>query len=508
MTRTIGIRIRRTLVAAASVWVAGGGTGAIAQPLTTLPPPVAAALAQAKVPASAIGVYVKPVGAAEPLIAIGADKPLNPASSMKIVTTYAGLELLGPAYQWKTGVLADGPVTDGVLQGNLYLRGGGDPKLTIENLWLMLRELRARGIRSIRGDLVLDRSLFAGNDNGIGSFDNQPDRPYNTLPGALLTNFKSVTLRFVPEPATQTVRIITEPPLREITVVNNLRLVNGPCGDWQGRMKYEGQHTADSARLTFSGSYSADCGENVDYFNVLGHRQYTGSLFLHLWSELGGTLEGQLRDGEVPAGARLITTGQSSALSEIVRDINKYSNNVMARQLFLTLGQDGAGPATTAAAARRVTQWLTGKGVDVSGFVIDNGSGLSRNARISARTLGSVLGAAFDSPVMPELMASMPLVAVDGTLRRHLKHAAVAGHAHVKTGYLAGVRSIAGTVLDANGQRWVVVFMVNHANAVYAQPAMNALIAWVHDQDNAGCCGRQEKRQTKRQERQRQRGKQ
>lgn len=480
------------------------GNGVSAQPMNTLPPPVAKALAQAKVQTSAIGVFVKPVGAAEPLITIGADKPLNPASSMKIVTTYAGLELLGPAYQWKTGVLADGPVTDGVLMGNLYLRGGGDPKLTIENVWLMLRELRARGIRTIRGDLILDRSLFAGDDNGIGSFDNQPDRPYNTLPGALLTNFKSLTLRFVPEPASQSVRIIAEPPLRDITVVNNLRLVSGPCGDWQGRMKYEGQHTAESARLTFSGSYSADCGENVDYFNVLGHRQYVGGLFMHLWPELGGSLEGQVRDGVVPPDARLITTVQSPALSEIVRDINKYSNNVMARQLFLTLGLGNGGPATTAAAARRVRQWLSDKSIPTAGFVIENGSGLSREARISARTLGAILGAAFDSPVMPELMASMPLVAVDGTLRRHLKHAAVAGHAHVKTGYLAGVRSIAGTVLDANGQRWVVVFMVNHANAVYAQPAMNALIAWVHDQDNAGCCGTQEKRQ----ERQRRRGKQ
>ena len=172
--------------------------------------------------------------------------------------------------------------------------------------------------------------------------------------------------------------------------------------------------------------------------------------------------------------------------------------------MFLTLGLGNGGPATTAAAALRVRQWLSDKSIPTAGFVIENGSGLSREARISARTLGAILGAAFDSPVMPELMASMPLVAVDGTLRRHLKHAAVAGHAHVKTGYLAGVRSIAGTVLDANDQRWVVVFMVNHANAVYAQPAMNALIAWVHDQDNVGCCGTQEKRQ----ERQRRRGKQ
>jgi D-alanyl-D-alanine carboxypeptidase/D-alanyl-D-alanine-endopeptidase (penicillin-binding protein 4) len=188
-----------------------------------------------------------------------------------------------------------------------------------------------------------------------------------------------------------------------------------------------------------------------------------------------------VRDGQVPAGARLIMSTRSDALSEVIRDINKYSNNVMARQLFLTLGALGEGAPGTLAKARNVIhQWLTEKGAPTGEFVMENGSGLSRSERITARGMGELLLAAFRSPVMPELMASLPVVAVDGTMKKRLSNAEVAGQAHIKTGSLSGVRSIAGYVLDAKGRRMVVVFIVNHANAVNAQPAQDALLRWIY----------------------------
>lgn len=468
---------------------------AIAQPANTLPEPVARALSQAGIPESAIGVYVHETGAAEPSLSIGAERSLNPASSMKIVTTYAGLELLGPAYVWNTDALADGVLNGDVLSGNLYLKGGGDPKLTLENFWLLLRNLRARGVREIRGDLILDRRLFAEEVLDPGQFDDQPTRPYNTVPSALLVNFKAVTLQFIPDAATRTVRIVTEPALPQVQVINNLRLVDGACGDWLGRIKADSQGNAESARLTFSGSYTLDCGERLRSFSVLGHRQYVGALFAMLWRELGGSFTGQVRDGVVPESARPMANARSSSLSEIVRDVNKYSNNVMARQLFLSLGLGGQA-ASTATATTAVKQWLALKGLAVPELVLENGSGLSRIERISARNLGAVLLNAWASPVMPELMASLPVAAVDGTMRRRLKSAEIAGQAHIKTGSLSGVRSIAGYVLDAQGNRTVVVFMVNHANAFNAQAAMDALLNWVHNRDS-NCCGRTPRPRTK-----------
>jgi D-alanyl-D-alanine carboxypeptidase/D-alanyl-D-alanine-endopeptidase (penicillin-binding protein 4) len=415
---------------------------------------------------------------------------------MKIVTTYAGLELLGPAYTWSTEAFADGALAQDVLNGNLYLRGGGDPKLTLENFWLLLRSLRARGVREIRGDLVLDRRLFADENHDPAGFDDQPTRPYNTGPSALLVNFKAVTLQFVPDPAARSVRIIAEPPLPQVQIVNNLKPADGPCGDWLGRIKIEAQGGAEAARLAFSGAYALDCGERARSFSVLGHRQYVGALFALLWRELGGSFAGQVRDGTVPAGARALAAARSAPLSEIVRDINKFSNNLMSRQLFLSLGADGGG-ATAAAAAAVVRQWLALKGLALPELVLENGSGLSRIERISARGLGAVLLSAWASPVMPELMSSLPVAAVDGTMRRRLKSAEIAGQAHIKTGSLSGVRSIAGYVLDAHGNRAAVVFLVNHANAAAAQPAMDALLSWVHNRDSSACCARPERRRGK-----------
>jgi D-alanyl-D-alanine carboxypeptidase/D-alanyl-D-alanine-endopeptidase (penicillin-binding protein 4) len=449
---------------------------------TRPPQPVAQALAQAGIPEAGVAVYVHEIGAEQPLIAVGAERALNPASTMKLVTTYAGLDLLGPAYAWSTEAYGSVPLAHDVLLGDLILKGSGDPKLTLENFWLLLRNLRARGVREIRGDLILDRSYFSGKDFDATRFDDQPTRPYNTGPDALLVNFKAVTLQFVPDADARTVKVLVEPLLPQVQVANNLTLTDGVCGDWIPRLKIEAQGNADAARFAFNGAYARDCGERARSFSVLGHRQYVAALFNQLWKELGGVLAGGVRDGQVTPSARLLASAKSPALSEIVRDINKFSNNVMARQLFLTLGAAGAGaPATTEKSNRVIQQWLAGKGLSFPELVLENGSGLSRIERISAKHLGQLLMSAFRSPVMPELMASLPLTAVDGTMRKRLSGAEVAGHAHIKTGSLAGVRSIAGYVLDGRGRRVVVVFMVNHANAGNAQPAQDALLKWVYN---------------------------
>jgi D-alanyl-D-alanine carboxypeptidase/D-alanyl-D-alanine-endopeptidase (penicillin-binding protein 4) len=446
-----------------------------------VPPPVAQALAASGIPESAVGLYVHEIGAERPLVSHGAERALNPASTMKLVTTYAALELLGPAYTWNTEIHAAGPIQNEVLTADLVIRGYGDPKLTLENFWLMLRNLRARGLREIRGDLVLDRSFFDADDYDPARFDGEPLRPYNTGPDALLVNFKAITLQFVPEPDNRSVRVIADPALPAIQIVNGIAMSDAPCGDWLSRLRIDAQAGPESARLTISGTYSRDCGERSRSFSLLHPRAYVGGLFAQLWKELGGTLTGTVRDGTVPSGAQLISSTRSEALSEVVRDINKYSNNVMARQLFLTLGALGEGaPGTLDKARNVVRQWLAQKGVSAPELAIDNGSGLSRVERISVRTLGEMLLGAFRSAVMPELIASLPVVAADGTMRKRLSNADVAGQAHIKTGTLSGVRAIAGYVLDSKGRRVVVVFIVNHANAGSAQVAQDALLRWVH----------------------------
>ena len=470
-------------LAAALVALAALLAPAAARAQSLLPEPLAKALAQAAIPESATGFYVHEIGAQQPLLAAGAERALNPASSIKLLTTFAALELLGPAYTWTTEAYAGGPLRDDVLAGDLLIRGRGDPKLTLENFWLLLRELRARGVREIRGDLVLDRSYFAAEEFDPSRFDEQPARPYNTGPDALLVNFKAVRLQYLPDIEARSVRIVAQPALPQVQVVNNLTLdPKAPCGDWVGKLKPDIQGNAAWARLAFNGAFPASCGERVRNFSVLGHAQYTLGLFRELWREQGGALSGGVRDGVVAPDARLIAAVQSPQLSEIVRDINKFSNNVMARQLYLTLGAAGAGaPAAGDKTGRVIRQWLAGKGLAFPELVLENGSGLSRIERMSAASLGQLLLAAYRSAVMPELMASLPVAAVDGTMKKRLSGADVAGQAHIKTGSLTGVRSIAGYVLDSQGRRVVVVFIVNHANAGNAQPVQDAFLRWVHN---------------------------
>ncbi len=453
-----------------------------------LPPPVALALARAGIPESGVGIYVHEIGAPEPLLAHRADQGLNPASVMKLVTTYAGLEMLGPAYQWSTDILTDGTLQKDVLVGNLYLKGGGDPKLAIEHFWLLLRSLRSKGVREIRGDLILDRSLFTTEYPDPGRFDNEPTEPYNTTPDALLTNFKTFTLTFAPDDETRTVKITADPPLPQLRIVNNLTLNDGPCGAGINRIKTQTLDTNDSAQLTFTGPYSTQCGEQFNYYSVMGHRGYVAALFQHVWRELGGTFRGRVREAETNGNTVRLTSQRSPALSEIVRDINKFSNNVMARQLLLTIGATAGAtagtpagtPATPERGARAVQQFFANRGIAMPQLVLENGSGLSRIERLSARDLGQMLLAAFRSPVMPEFIASMPLVGVDGTMHRRLKSSDVAGQAHIKTGLINGVRALAGYVLDAKGRRVAVVMLINHVNSYNGNAVQDALLRWVH----------------------------
>ncbi len=443
--------------------------------LAQLPGPVRDALARAGVPESAVGAVVEPAGGGPRLASLNADRPLNPASAIKLVTTYAALDLLGPAYAFKTDVLVAGELSGGVLAGDLVLKGGGDPKLTYERLWQLLRQLRARGLREIRGDVILERSFFAPVPHDPSKFDGEVRRAYNVGPDALLLNFKAVDFRFVPDGTG--VRVVGEPDFPNVQVASRVKAVAGPCNNWRKGLKYDIEENGLLATVLFTGTYPAECGEKAWPLALFDPDRYAEAAFRWLWSEAGGRLVGKVRAGTTPAGAVLFHRFESEPLAALVRDINKFSNNVMARQLFLTLSAEKSGaPGEAAASERLVREWLSAKGIAAPGLVLENGSGLSRAERITAGTLAAVLRAAWSGPVMPELISSLSLFAVDGTFKS--KNGAFAGQAHLKGGTLTGVQAVAGYVLDSRGERRVVVMLVNHDNANRAQPALDALVEW------------------------------
>ena len=437
-----------------------------------LPSPVERALREANLPSWSATAVVQPVGASAPILSHRADAVVNPASTMKLVTTYAALELLGPAYRWKTEAYLDGE--------DLVLRGYGDPRLNYESFWMLLRALRSRGLRDIRGDVVLDRSWFG--PVADGRIDDEAFRPYNVTPDALLVNFKSLRFGFLPQPESGEVRVFVEPMLPGLELVNALRLSEGRCPEGRAfRDLVQAAFQARPPRASFTGAYPASCGERD--LNVALHapEDYVAGMIRQLWTEMGGTWTGKVRDGTPSPQAKLVYVHDSPALGEVVRDINKFSNNVMARQLYLTMAAElGGAPARPEKAAQAVRQWLAKKGLAAPELVLDNGSGLSRSERASAATLAALLQAAWRSPVMPEFVASLPVVAADGTMRKRLRGEAVAGNAHIKTGLLSDARAIAGYVLDRNGTRHVVVMIVNHPRAPESQAALDALLAWTY----------------------------
>lgn len=465
---------------------------ALSAPARTLTPTGPAApefeqaLRAAQVPRAAVSVLVQEVGAGRTRLALNPDTPRNPASLTKLLTTFAALDQLGPAFTWQTPVWLAGRIRGsaegGALEGDLHIQGRGDPQLTLERLGLLMQRLRQMGIAEIRGDIVLDQSAFATPEDAPGDFDNEPLRPYNARAQALLLNLNTVLYTFTPDAAQGVAWVSAEPALQGLRVDASVPLADGPCGDWRAALQ---AHSDDSARLHFAGRYPLACGERVWPLADPDARRYAARLLSTLWQQAGGRLGGQVREGPAPAGLPPSFELSSPPLAEVVRDINKHSNNVMAQQLLLTLALQGAGntqiaqltPATPEGGRAALREWLRQRlAVSPDAVVLDNGSGLSRHTRLSAALLARLLQVAWASPVMPELMASLPVMGRDGTLRRAQ---AGIGQAHLKTGSLSGVTGIAGYVLGASGKRYVLVALVNHANAGAARPALEALVQWV-----------------------------
>lgn len=449
-----------------------------------LPPEVETAFSAAGVPNEAIAIVVEKLDqphSGRRLVSHNPALPMNPASVMKLFTTGAALDLLGPAKTWSTEFRTITTPVDGVLDGLLYLKGSGAPNLTMEQFWVLLRQLRLRGVRDIRGNLALDRSLFALPPHNPAAFDGKPLSPYNTGADALLVNFNALTLLLMPDEAHHRVSVLLETPDAKLTINNRLLPVAGDCGNWYEQVTVK----VEESTLQLSGPYPKGCGERkINLSPIVGNAHVEG-LFRALWSELGGTLSGEVVSGVAPHDSSVIAAQDSAALVEVVRDINKFSNNVMARQLFLALSADTP-PATYEKSAASLRAWLTGKGMSAPELVIENGAGLSRNDRASADTLAALLRSIWQSPTMPEMMASLPIAGEDGTMKKR-GNGEGRGRAHLKTGYLEGVRALAGYLLDLRGERWLLVVMVNHPSAVRAKKGMDRLVEWViHREEGDG----------------------
>ncbi|MBL8309442.1 MAG: D-alanyl-D-alanine carboxypeptidase/D-alanyl-D-alanine-endopeptidase [Burkholderiales bacterium] len=450
--------------------------------VAAIPPPMASALRDAGVPESAVSLYVREVGGAEPFISHRASTAMNPASTMKIVTTLVGLDVLTPAYAWQTTFSSNARLSAGVLHGALYVKGSGDPKFVTDHLQAAIKGLRERGVREIAGDLIIDRSRFAPITHDANAFDGLPRRPYNVGPDALLFNFKTVGFRLSPQ-TDGSVRVMTDGPAPDgLSIDNRLRSTTGACPtDWRSRTQPTFDDRGNAVTATFSGVYATDCGDRDWYVSLFDHSGLFAGMFARLWRDAGGVWQGQVKSGGVPRNARVLYTHTSAPLATMVTDINKFSNNVMARQLLLTIDAElSKRPGQARRAAKSVREWAGARGFDLPELVIENGSGLSRNERISARSLAGLLEYGLTAPFASDFLSSLPLAATDGTLAKRFVNQAAEGNAWLKTGTLTGVKALAGYLLLPDGRKMLYVAIVNHANAEAAQRALDAGVDWVY----------------------------
>jgi serine-type D-Ala-D-Ala carboxypeptidase/endopeptidase (penicillin-binding protein 4) len=461
-----------------------------------LPKEVTQALARAGVPASAISVVVQalPTFAANgstatlalpepeaPSIKHRVDAVLNPASVMKLITTYAALDQLGADFTWKNRVYIDGTLEGGILQGNLILRGSGDPKLVLERIDDLFKQVLSKGVREVRGDIILDRRVFDVPDKNPADFDDEPLRPYNAVPDGLLLNFKSLIFTFSPDATGKRAMLRSEPPIAGVAIPLEVTASYGACGDWRGSLVGD---FSSPDRVTFSGRYPLACGERTWPVAYVAPRLYAGRVIEAMWRNAGGQLSGTVREEGLTRTARLLVSADSLPLADIIADVNKFSNNVMAQQVFLTLSNQLPSPGRTAsfaASQRQLLSWWKTRLPEQLSPVLDNGSGLSRKERASAAAINALLQHAAGSKQAQVFANSLGLAGVDGTVARmRERHGASAalGQAQLKTGTLKDVAAIAGYANAQNGQRYSLVAIINHPNAGAARPALDALVEW------------------------------
>lgn len=449
----------------------------------SLPPELQSAWQRTGLPESALSLVVKEIDGPE-LISIHPNTPRNPASVMKLVTTWAALLGLGPEHRWRTALYAQNFSVDaqGTLKGPLYIKAAGDPVFSIADLWSLLRDLRLRGVKNL-SEVVVDRSIFGPVSIDTYAFDGAGDRPYNASPDAMVVGLGAARVVVQPDAHNKKWLAFIDPPLPGVRVDNQLKWSNQQCPGAPSVQSAVQSQPGGGLVVQLNGQAAGSCGEFSLYRLTMSQPQFFEAVFRLLWRELGGTLARGFNQGVVPQNADLIVWHDSVSLADVSRLVNKQSNNLMANHLLLSLGTLAAPTgAQNHHGAEVALRLLNQAGVNTQGWEIDNGSGLSRIAAVTAGGLADMLQAAWHSTVMPELMSSMAISGVDGTVRRRLRDDEVRGRAHLKTGTLRDARALAGYVLAANGKRYILVSIANHAQAAAIRPFNDALVKWVAEQ--------------------------
>lgn len=433
-------------------------------------PLTAGALDTGRIPQNEIAVYVQELDSGKVIIDHRADVAVNPASTMKLVTAFAAFKTFGNAYRWTTDFKSDGKIDDQTLNGNLYWVGSGDPVFDQKDLLAAQQQLRDKGIRYITGHLVLDRQLW-GIVGDPENFEHDSGSPFMTAPHPNMLASNLVKIR-AERDASGNIAVITDPPLPDLAVSHTVKTVPSKSAVCPSVKKL--LHTAYSGNtLKVSGTIPENCLGKDTYARLFTMDDFIRRSFINHWQQSGSTISDGIETGNAPAQARVLASVRSKPMKDILTDMNKHSDNLIARSVFLKLG--GAGNAEQAAqqSASRVRQELAVAGIDVDGLILENGSGLSRKERVTAKMMAQMLEKAYFSPFGKDFIDTLPIAGEDGTLRNRLKN--TGGMLRLKTGTLNNVRALAGYWLG--NKPMVIVVIINSGRAVSYLPDLDKLVS-------------------------------
>lgn len=452
--------------------------------LQLLPETLASLIRKYKIDSDNISFYVKDLNEGKTLLDYNSAKQRSPASTMKLLTTYAALKLLKPSYRWRTEAWTRGNIEKETLKGDLILKGYGDPFLVQEKYWKFIQGIREKGLKHITGHIIIDNSYFKLPPMNSGSFDNEPYRLYNAIPSALMYNYQATRFLFRPDKKNEKIEVIPYPKVADITYRNQVTYDKTSCKRKHYRPSFQKQNNM----ITIKGTYSAKCGQQFILRTISDPEQHAYNGFIALWQDMGGNSGKGLQRGKVKVNEKdiLFHTYTSDSLGEQIRTINKWSNNVMTRQLLLTLGAKKYGqPATLNKGRAAILATLSENGIDNNGIIIDNGSGLSRIARITTTQHAELLEKAWKDEFMPEFLSSLSLAGLDGTLvNKFRENKDMRGRSHMKTGTLKDVKSLAGYMLNRK-DKWLLVVIHHNGPKIGAgrgSRIQDALLHWAFEQ--------------------------
>ena len=464
----------------------------------------AGALMRSGIPSGAASFYVQAVNQSVPLVNTNARGAQNPASVIKLVTSFAALKTFGPDFHWTTQLLSEGsPDVAGVLHQPVYLKGSGDPQLVIEKIDELTQNLAKNGVKQVDAPIVVDRSIFKDERQDASSFDGEPSMPYNAQPDAALMNFRALIFRFDPE----TQQVTLTPWLMGYNLNNAVQWVDGACpsGGWKSTLALS--VSGDQAYM--GGKYYSGCGAQNWNFHAYQTtaNDYVKGVFGGLMAGGGGMqpayfvppsndlnpinlfapparsvwTQPRIEDGRTPVGAHVLASVQSAPLTDILRDMNHFSNNVMARQIYLSLSAKEKGVGNLDDSASIVTHRLAEQGLHLNSLRMGNGSGLSRETAVSAEDLGHMLVRASSDASFVNTLARL---GIEGTVKNRLTHTDMVGRGRLKTGTLNDVRAIAGYIDGKSGARYAVVSIIQDGAAQTAagKQVHDLFLQWVGEQ--------------------------